>query len=135
MKAVSVNSTTDYICKCDRGLPKEEQTVFKIRSLSVEQEAVLEDALGQVKQGGDFAVNLGSQALLALNLGLENVENLTGPKGKAVKMERDERKALLKGGVRPWKDESLSQIPRAERNEVAQFIINGGQLTETEAKN
>lgn len=135
MKAVNNKSTEKYIAKIDRNLPENEQTIFHIRQLTVEQESIIEDELGRVKPGGDFAINMGTQSLLALNMGLESVENLFDDDGKPVDMERDESKKLLAGKVRPFQESSLSRIPRAVRNEVAQYIINGRELGDETEKN
>jgi len=135
MKAVNSKTTENYIAECDRDLPESEQTIFKIRQLTVEQEAHIEDELGRVNQGGEFAINLGTQALLALNLGLADVENLVDDSGQAITMERDETKRYLPGKIRPWKNDSLSKIPRAVRNEVAQYIINNGKISGETEKN
>lgn len=135
MDAVTPGTTTDYICKCDRGKPTDKQTVFKLSVLTIQEDALITNALGQVTQGGDLKVNLGTQSLLALNLGLDGVENLNN-KGKEFVFVRDEKALMIKPTrKRPWSDASLEAIQKDERSEIAQVIINGGELTEEQLKN
>ena len=132
MKAITPNSSIEYICKEDLNRPKKEQTVFRIKQLSVSEEAFIEDQLGKVKKGGDFAVSVGTQSLIALHIGLIGVDNLQNGDGKPITFQRDQSGHPIFGAVYPWKNKCLSAIPRRVRNEVAQYIINGGELEEDE---
>jgi len=133
MKGVSPKDTFDYICKDDRKLPKKDQTVFKLAHLTIEQEADLDDQLGRVTDDG-YQVSIGSTALLALHYGLKDVRNLDVD-GKEVELKRDERAKKLKGGVRPWRSDCLSAIPKTARTELSDAIKEGGELTGEERKN
>lgn len=133
MEAITPNSSFDYVCKADRDLPKEKQSIWKIKHLSAREEAIIEDAMGEMTKGGNFAINLGSQALLALNIGLNGVENF--PPSKPIKFKRDESSMVPGTNIRPWRDRDLSSIPKSARAELAKVIIDGPNLTEEESKN
>ena len=133
MKGVSPQDTFEYVCKKDRDLPKEEQTVFVLAYLDLDQEADLDDKLGAVTDAG-YQVNIGSTTLLALHYGLREVRNLD-VKGAPVVLERDQAKKQLRGGVRPWKHAGLSKIPKSARTELSEVIRAGGELSEDERKN
>jgi hypothetical protein len=133
MKGVSPKDTYEYICREDRSLPKEEQTVFVLNYLDIDQEADIDDKLGCVTDAG-YQVSIGSTALLSLHYGLNDVKNLSVD-GESMKLVRDESHRKLKGGIRPWKSSCLSAIPKPARTELAEVIRNGGELTEEERKN
>lgn len=136
MKPVKLGTEKRYIPLCDRDLPKKDQTAIVITDLSLEEHALLTDSLGQVRQNGDFAVNLGSQGLLAWDLGVSGIENFVGDNGKPISLDRDLAKRYIGStGKRPWKRDSLGMIPRDVISEVSSLVINGGDLTEDERKN
>jgi len=135
-QGITPGDTFEYICREDRDLPQDEQTVFVCGHLTVEQDEDIENRLGALTDDG-YQVAMGSISLLALHYGLKSVKNIDG-KGADLNLERDETKKLLKGGLRPWKTkqgEGLSLIKKSARNEVAQAIRAGGNLSEEELKN
>lgn len=135
-QGVNPGDTFEYVCRADRGLKKEEQTVFVCGHLTVEQDEDIENKLGSLTDDG-YQVAIGSVSLLALHYGLKSVKNIDG-KGTDLVLERDETRKILKGGVRPWKSETgkgLSMIKKSARREVAQAIRAGGELSEEELKN
>ena len=135
-QGITPGDTFEYICREDRKLPKEEQTVFVCGYTDADQDADLDDKLGALTDDG-YQVAMGSLTMLALHYGLKEVRNIDG-KGNDLKLERDETAKKLKGGLKPWKTgpkEGLSLIKKAARNEVAEAIKKGGELTEEELKN
>jgi len=135
-QGINPGDTFEYVCKEDRELPKNEQSVFVCGFLTVEQDEDIENKLGSLTDDG-YQVAMGSISLLALHYGLKSVKNIDG-KGNDLVLERDETKKVLKGGVRPWKTktgEGLSLIKKSARQEVAQAIRAGGNLSEEERKN
>lgn len=135
MKAVSPEIPYPYILKEDRGLSKEEQTIFNLTHLTVSEDAYLENRSGEMKRNGEYIVNVGDAIPLGLHLGLESVENFKNGSAEDVQLIRDETKKYLVGKKRPWSDESLSKIKRDARIELYTTIRNGGQLEEEEEKN
>ena len=68
MKAIDIKTTANYVCKRERDLKQEEQTVFEIKFPNLKQETFIEDELGHIKKGsGNFGVALGTQEALALH--------------------------------------------------------------------
>jgi len=136
MKAISPKTTFDYVCKCDRDLPKEDQTIWELSHLTAEQEAYLEDRTGALNNDGGYQVSVGSVNLIALHMGLKGVRGFYDENGNKADLVRDERKAKkLPGGLRPWTDKSLSMIHKDERDELADVIRQTGVLDEEELKN
>jgi hypothetical protein len=133
MKAVSTSSVRNYVPLCDRDLPSEDQTVFELKTLSAKEDAVLDNLIGSVQDGG-MNLRIGDQNLAALHIGLVGVSNFQDETGKDVKIVRD-RNTQIYGFVNPIKDEVLSLIPKEIRLELARAIINGKELDEEETKN
>jgi hypothetical protein len=125
--------TWEYICECDRGLSEDNQTVFVLKHLSPKEEARLEDALGQVDSDGGYKLNLGSQARLALDMGLKDVRNFKDSKGNDVSIQRSKKQ--LSGLYYPLEDKFLTRIPKAQRTELANAISKGPKLSEEDEKN
>jgi len=124
MKALNPTEVIDYICEADRGLKKEEQTIWKIRPLTAREDAFVSDS----SMDADRKFNFGHSVLTSLHLGLTGAENFPA-------LERDKKAADILPGIKPWKDESLSMIPRAVRQEIALAIGRWAALTEEERKN
>lgn len=136
MKPVKLGAERQYIPECDKGLSKGKQTVIVITDLTLEEHALITDSLGQVRQNGDFAVNLGSQGLLAWDLGVAGVDNFQDEDGNAIVLKRDESKRYISNTrKRPWKRDILGRIPRDVIAEVSTIVMNGTELTEEEKKN
>lgn len=136
MKPVKLGAERRYIPECDKDELPGEQSVIIITDLTLEEHALLTDSLGQVRQNGDFAVNLGSQGLLAWDLGVSGIDNFIDEKGNAIELKRDEAKRYIGATKkRPWKRDILGLIPRDVISEVSTLIINGNDLTEEEKKN
>lgn len=136
MKPVKLGAERRYIPLCDRDLTKGKQSVIVITDLTLEEHALLTDSLGQVRQNGDFAVNLGSQGILAWDLGVAGVDNFQDEDGNAIVLKRDETKRYISNTKKkPWKRDILGRIPRDVIAEVSNIVLNGGELTEEEKKN
>jgi len=126
MEAVKTKEVRTYICQVDRDQPVEKQTKFILGVLNAEEEAYLRDSYsGESKSG--------SEAYRALNIGLEEVINLT-ENGVEVKVERDPRKGRLPGGKYLWGD-SILKIDRNARDEIALEIFKSTLLSEEALKN
>lgn len=136
MKPVKLGAERHYIPECDKGLPKGKQSVIVITDLTLEEHALLTDSLGQVRQNGDFAVNLGSQGLLAWDLGVAGIDNFQDEDGNAITLQRDETKRYISNTKkRPWKRDILGRVPMDVISEVSTVVMNGPELTKEEKKN
>lgn len=124
MKAIDPKAKVPYIAECDRELPKDEQVTAFMTQLTAAEDAYIKDRIH----------NIGEAQLAALALGLDSVEGLV-LNGKPFVLERDMTKAPLIGKKRPWKDESLSVLPKEVRDEYAGVILSGRAFKEAEIKN
>lgn len=130
MKPVQIFAESEYICECDRDLPEAEQTIFILCSLTIEQEAFIDDDMldihGKMKSGTLYN-NL-------LNLGLKGVRNFKANK-KEIKFKRDEKGVDLPGRLKPWNSKDLQRIPIRQRREIGAKIRTLGEIGDDEAKN
>lgn len=109
MEGVRFDQPHDFICKCDQELPKEQQTVFKVKFLDAKQQAKLRDMMYNVSGVGNARSErflTGSAALKALEYGLLGWENFNFPDGVPI----------------PFSTENFSTIPPAQRDEIANYI-------------
>lgn len=130
MKPVQLFSEFDYVCMCDRKLPEKEQTIFVLTSLTVEQEAFLDDHM----QSDTGSLQYGTIILHVINMGIKQVKNFKSGV-KEIKFKRDEKGTDYPGGVKPWKSEFLQKIGIRERRELSAKIRALGFVEEDEAKN
>jgi len=131
-----ITTSFDYILPSERKLPKEDQTIFKLKLLTIEQEAYLDNIDGVSKT--EYKVNAGTKMIDALNMGIEDVINFyVGDDEKPFEFQRDETKKLktYPGKIRPWKSEHLGLIPKDDRSELYLAIKGVSELEEEEAKN
>jgi hypothetical protein len=148
MRALTANSTWKHVFpedleKDEKGelkVPPEQQTEWELYTLDASEEAYLQDRIGSMSDDG-YSVKLGTQDLLALDLGLKGAANFTNENGDAVILERDQSAAQINAGSikrRPWRrgfDKGISQIPKDVRSRLAALILKGPKLSEVEAKN
>lgn len=74
-------SVADYILECDRELNKDEQTIFKLKGLSVTETAELQDRMLEDK-------NYATQLLNAIRASLVNWDNLKDADDNLVKFKQ-----------------------------------------------
>ncbi len=128
--AVDPNEIVDYVPKCDRELPEEKQTVFMLSILKASDAARMEDSLTETSLGGKkenkMRIRSGSKVLDALRGGLKGFRNFRGADGNEI--------AWRENAGTPHKD-VIDAIPPKIRRELAEFIIEGSELSEDEEKN
>lgn len=132
MIALSLQAMRDYVPVCDRALPKEEQTTFVLRPLSPEDQALLDNVMGEIVDGA-YQLKLGTQSLLAVHLGLHDVRNLKDEEGNEVKLVRSG--PVRHGRYQEISDEFLSRIPKDVRDEISSEIRRSAVLGKEERKN
>jgi hypothetical protein len=125
MQPLQSFSDFEYICLCDRKLPEKEQTVWTLTSLTIEQEAFLDD---NVQINGQM--QYGTISLHVLNMGLKKVKNF----GKVI-FSRDKDGFEYPGKMTPWKSDILRKIPIAQRRELSAKIRALADIEEDELKN
>ena len=113
----SPKQTWNYVLQADRRLPKEKQTVFKLKHLTLAEEQALLDNWSRDPVTGQGVRNaVGSEHLLVLRRGLVGWTNLVDGDGLDIKFEPG-----------PWggaTDALLFLIPLMDREELARAIEN-----------
>lgn len=117
MKGIRAGKTIEYICKEDRELPKEDQTVWELKLLGAKEQAKLRDDLYEISgmgEGRTERFKTGSTALKALELGLKGWRNFRYDDGEPV----------------PFSVENFDCIPPETRDELSNIVrgIKEGQV-------
>lgn len=133
MIAVSTTKTFEYVCECDKDLPREVQTIFTLKPLTAREKALLQNNSGYLNDSGDFAASTGTKNLLAVHLGLQSVDNFNDREGLPVEMKRSNKK--LSGIYSPIKDEFLDCLPGGIIEELASVIMDHNNINEDDLKN
>lgn len=122
VKAIDSKTPHKYICKDDRKLKPEEQTVFMVKFLDPWLEAKLNDEIYQVSGSGKERREqflTGTQQQEVLKNCLVGWENFNDHDGKPVQFVSDMM-------------ENLSRLPPDARRELAEHIRGQAELTEGE---
>ncbi len=122
MRGFDPNVPRDFVVGDECKLPFEQQTIFKIKNLTVREAEILKNALFRKEGAGEKAVEkllLGSQERKALEMGLVGWENFCGQDGRAI----------------PFSLANIDYIPEKYRAEIALEIRGESELSEDEIKN
>lgn len=110
MKGVRYDQPHSYVCKCDKKVPKEERTTFKVRFLTADEQAEIRDEMYKISgigAGRQERLLTGSSSLMALKKGLLGWENFKyEDTGEPIEFSVD----------------NFSCIAPAERDEMANYI-------------
>jgi hypothetical protein len=127
MIARSPKSTWKYVLERDRSLPKEEQTVWKLKHLTLAQEhAIIDQVAYDPITGRGVRQAAGTEHLRSLRHGLVGWENFQREDKTQIEFE-----AGPLGGA---KDELLYLLPLGAREELAQAIENELSIDEAELR-
>lgn len=129
IQAIIPGEPVEYILKCEKDTKN--PTVWKLKSLSMSEQAFV----------GELASSLANASLLAmveaqqkiLSIGLISAAPFKNALGKEAVFTRDGDPFFK--GHRLFTEDSLDQIDRKYRDELAVAIITGGELTEDDRKN
>ena len=137
--AVNPKDNVEYVLEEDRGKPQEEQTVFTLKNLTASELAKLEDSLTDYSlktkaTGGKelspedikMSLNMGSQTLRILRMGLTGWKNFKDGNGKAI--------SFMKQGEVP-REQNWDRLRPEWRREIADAITEQTKLTPNEVKN
>lgn len=117
MIARSPLATWPYVLESDRKLPREQQTVFQLKHLSLgEEHALLDNTVRDPLTGHLLRQQVGSEHLNTLRKALVGWDRLPDDKNTPIPFEAG-----------PWggaKDELLFRIPLGAREELARAIEN-----------
>ena len=137
MRVKSIGSVFDFVLPRERKLPEPEQTLFKLRYLTLAQETYLDDRVGGVKDD-EYKVKMGTKIVDSLHMGINDVLKLyVDNEQSPVKFERDERRKqnTYPGGIRPWKEEHLGLLNKEDRIVISEVVRRESNLEEAEIKN
>lgn len=122
-----------YVLMADRGLPKEKQAVFKLRTLSAEKAAELEDGIiaattEQDPEKREIAVqHKGATVTLeTLKYGLAEWDNFSR-NGTEILFKHPQSSICAR--------ENIEQLHPSDRHELADAITEGNSLSEEDSKN
>lgn len=104
-----------YVLVQDRGLPRDQQTVFLLRHLPLVDEQAAFDGIERTRDGS-VVVDTGSRALRVLRAGLVGWENLSDGKGGMIEPVKNAQGTVA--------DESMMRLEVEWRMELAGAIEN-----------
>ncbi len=135
--AIDVDSVRDYVCKADRPLPKEEQTVWKIGVIDSVTMAKLDQLDVEFNPDSEEAkvkANLLGRELDYVRYGLKGFENFKDKSGAEIKPLIN---TIARAGesIQIISDKTLKRIPPDIIRELAAAIKNDNKLSDAEIKN
>jgi hypothetical protein len=127
--ALDPKATFEYVLEDDQSLPKEDQTVFTLRGLTVAEEARVADSMISGLPGQDeLSFRSGTHQLTVLRYGLRGWTGFLDGEGKPVAFETSN------GSPRHVKDSSLDRILPKYRTELVNAILERGSVNEAEGE-
>lgn len=108
-------TTWKYVLGKDRALPREQQTVWKLKHLSLHAEQAAYDGIERTRNES-VVIDTGSRGLAVLREGLDGWDNFPDSKGVQVTVEKNARGCIS--------DECLMRIELEDRIELAGAIEN-----------
>lgn len=133
---VKAGSVVEYVAKCQRGEPKEDQVVWLIRPLSAKESADIQNNLfrseGWGKQRREQFLT-GTQVVLVLRRGLVGWKNFKYEDDTSVDWEDPNVEKTEEGRDRIM-DRNLDKIPASLRQELSDEIRGEAELGEDEER-
>jgi len=127
--ALDPQATFDYVLEDDRKLPKEEQTVFTLRGLTVSEEARVADTMiSSIPGQEELAFRSGTHQLTVLRQGLRGWSNFNSPEGEEVPFDKS------RAHPKVITDDCLDRLSSVHRQEIVSAILDRGAVTESEGK-
>ena len=127
--ALDPKATFDYVLEDDRSLPKEDQTVFTLRGLTVAEEAKVADSMiSSIPGEEELSFRSGTHQLTILRHGLREWKNFLSSDGKDVPFEAG------RGSPRYVTDACLDRLLPRHRQELVGAIMDRGSISEAEGE-
>lgn len=133
IQAIIPGEPVEYILREDKA--SKEPTVWKLKRLTMAEEAYITGLAMKARDAEDESEALIEQQKKLLSIGLLSAKPFKNRKGEDAIFERDRKAGAFWKDVLFWTDETLEQIERRHRDELAAAIISGGKLTEEDRKN
>lgn len=137
VKAVDIDAVSDYICKEDRDLPKDQQTIFKVGvldSLTMADISQMDVEFNPESKEKKIRANIAGRELDYVRHGLKGWENFKDATGQEIQARFD---TVSRGGrtTKTLHDSCLRQIPAKVIKELAEAILDINELSERDEKN
>lgn len=132
MIALDPRKQVSYVAISDRKLPENEQVKFILKSLTLNDEAVINDSLF-IRSGETVRASMSTQHATAINVGLVDVIGLKDSEGNILTLGYEE--SPNEWGVIEIKPEFLTRIPASIRTEIARVIIASLEPSAADRKN
>jgi hypothetical protein len=127
--ALDPKATFEYVLEDDQSLPKEEQTVFTLRGLTVAEEARVADSMIAGLPGQDeLSFRSGTHQLTVLRFGLRGWTGFNDAEGTPVEFSRTTTHP------KQVKDISLDRLIPKHRTELVNAILERGSVNEDEGE-
>jgi len=127
--ALDPKATFEYVLEDDQALPKEEQTVFTLRGLTVAEEARVADSMIAGLPGQDeLSFRSGTHQLTVLRYGLRGWSGFNDGTGNAVEF------LMTTTHPKQVKDTSLDRLLAKHRTELVNAILERGSVNEDEGE-
>jgi len=138
--AIVPNQTWSYVCRQDRELPTDKQTVFKLRALTKrERHAFLNLTSSREITPDDTLLRRGVEGdarCAVVRAGLVGWDNFCDADGKPVKFALTDEKLLVLGTSRSvLTDECLEALTDLVEAELYGEILSGSNLNHDDRKN
>jgi hypothetical protein len=141
--ALNINATKKYILEADRKLPIEQQTIFELANLPIEERIRIEDAQAQYgvstdanpDSKADMTIKQHKRNLEIVKLGLVGFENFKDSDGKNVVFETIASTGGKNGSKNIVSGKCLNRFAMEWIDELAKAIIDLNALTSEEIKN
>jgi hypothetical protein len=123
MKAIDTKKVVNFVTKAERKLDKKDQTTFKVKMISVTQQAAIRDNLYKVSGTGkqrSEKFQAGTMNLDTIKMALVGWDNFQGEDGNPITFNENNR------------EEMINMIPSAAAEEIANFVRGEAELDEGE---
>jgi hypothetical protein len=130
INAINPDEPVEYIIKSDRKADK--PTIWYFRNLSFKQAQQLERHILSFNKIKNKEERIYESISYCLNLCLLEPKNFKYSKGKSAAFIRNNKKADIFPGIKPWTDKTLQQIPYIYLFEFYNFILS--KYTEPDEK-
>lgn len=135
MKLLDPRQSTIFVPACDKDLPEDQQAKFHIKALTVSDEGKIHEAkwVPFVNEDGERSARPSASLMwrAAIDVGLNSVSGPVFEGVSAIPRDKQEDKF----GIKRIDESFISRIPGDIRTELAMFIMDTLEPTESDRKN
>ena len=127
--ALDPKATFTYVLLDDRKLPEEEQTTFKLRGLTVGEEARVADSMiSSIPGAEELSFRSGTHQLTVLRYGLRGWEGFMDSSKSAIEFEK------TRTHPKTVTDDCLDRLSSLHRTEIVNAILERGVVSVAEGE-